>query len=186
MARIRRIEYIIGRNETNIVLVIVARHHSPPVTMLSEWSFPVVKASLFIAGLLTPYLAYAANAGTNSPVNKVAARSVGNGNCPATPPPAAQRAGFTTLAYCLDGANPANAALSNWVNCAGKAQANSKIWSRSGGYCDRQHILQDIDPSTGKTVLHFRQLASDTITCVAGGCRDIDLNTGAAPLGQYS
>ena len=145
----------------------------------------MIKGLFFLAVLLAPYLAYGGS--TNLSANAVPASPVGSSNCPTTLPPAAQRAGFTTLAYCLDGANPANATLSNWVNCAGNAQPNSKIWSHTDGYCDRQHIFQDVDPTTGKTVLHFRQLPSDTITCAPGGCRDIGLDTAAAPpYGQYS
>jgi hypothetical protein len=147
----------------------------------------MIKASFFMAALLGPCLAFAASPNSNLSVNAPPASPVGSGNCPSSPPPPAQRAGFTTLAYCLEGANPANATLSNWVNCAGKAPANSKIWSHGDGYCDRQHIFQDVDPTTGKKVLHFRQLASDTITCAAGGCRDSGLSTSAAPpQGQHS
>ncbi|MBV8356456.1 MAG: hypothetical protein JO189_00760 [Deltaproteobacteria bacterium] len=144
------------------------------------WGFSIVL--LFIAVLPVPILVHSVTATENHQH-----RQRSPSNCPTTPPQQAQRAGFTTLAYCLDGAAPANATLSNWVNCGGKAQANSKIWNHVDGYCDSQHIFQDVDPTTGQTVLHFRQLASDTIFCGAGGCRDIGLHTSAAPpFGQTS
>src|SRR5215469_16686822 len=98
----------------------------------------MIKYVFFLTALLV-YFSYTASPGNYLSANAAPASPIRIGNCPATPPPAAQRAGFTTLAYCLDGANPANATLSNWVNCTGMAQANSKIWSRTDGYCDSQH-----------------------------------------------
>jgi hypothetical protein len=80
-------------------------------------------------------------------------------NCPTAPPPPAQRAGYTTLAYCLDGAAAANATLTNWLRCDQSSTAGSKLWEISfiGQPCDTSHYSQGIDPATGKTTIHYHE-----------------------------
>jgi hypothetical protein len=116
-------------------------------------------AALIVTCALTPCLSYGGAVSGSLSIAVVPP----SGNCPTTAPAAAQRAGFTTLIYCLDGAAPANATLSNWLNCDYPAPGNTfpppvnAPWQTIGAesFCDTQHWNQAVDPVTGKTTIHF-------------------------------
>src|SRR5215469_11582933 len=122
----------------------------------------MVRTLLFIAVLLAPMFAHSASPTANLSVNVVPATSGGNGNCPASPPPEAQRAGYTTLAYCLDGGTSMTASLSNWLDCNYGDTAKPPLWLTQGtaSFCDTNHWNQTADPATGKTTLHFHWYGS--------------------------
>jgi hypothetical protein len=116
-------------------------------------------AALIAACALTPCLSYGGVVSGNLSINVVPP----SGNCPTTAPAAAQRAGFTTLIHCLDGADPANASLANWTHCFDVNQTNPfpppinakwHVWFQSQ-FCDTTHFNQAVDPITGKTTIHF-------------------------------
>ena len=74
-------------------------------------------------------------------------------------PPAAKRAGYTTMAYCLDGSNPKYADVANWFDCKGVGNFDPN-WLQHYEWqpqeliphiCDFFHQVQD--PLTGRTVL---------------------------------
>jgi hypothetical protein len=129
----------------------------------------MVKVALFMAALLTPVLALGASPTANLSVNVISATGGNQGNCPTSPPTPAVNAGYTTLAYCLDGANPANATLSNWLDCTGTGNGftgsgagGGHVWMWAGyPGCDTTHWNQTTDPVTGKTVLHYQVTSAD-------------------------
>jgi len=101
----------------------------------------------------------------NLTLNVVAAVS---SNCPSSPPAEATRAGYTTLAYCFDGAAAAKATASNWLDCS-ETWANTFEWFYSFNYAHSfcPNFVQKIDPQTGKTVVDFHW-NSDTDPNVTG------------------
>ena len=95
-------------------------------------------------------------------------------NCPTTPPPAAQRAGFTALVYCLDGADARNAQQSNWLS-GGVWSTPPQHWGASGIDSVRDgrgpRFDQTVDPETGKYVLDY-VWHNDRDTDYRQGCPD--------------
>lgn len=82
------------------------------------------------------------------------------GNCDAQPPPQALRAGFTTLATCLDFSASKYAGLpSTWLSCSYPKTGTETSYDLSenyGNFCnDNTYWHQGVDPTTGKTVMIF-------------------------------
>ena len=113
----------------------------------------MVRHLFFVAALLVPFLAYGASPTANLTVGVVPASSGGGGNCPSTPPPEAQRAGFTTLAYCLDGAGAKYANANTWFDC-NQTWAPTYEWyyglNYPGGNPFCSDFTQGTDPQTGR------------------------------------
>jgi hypothetical protein len=126
----------------------------------------MIRIALFMAVLAAPILAHGASPTANLSVNVIPATSGATGNCPTTPPAEAQRAGYTTLAYCLDGGTSMTASLSNWIDCNYGDAPNPPLWLTQGtaSFCDTNHWSQGTDPATGKTTLHFHWYGSDLNT----------------------
>lgn len=147
----------------------------------------MLRTAFFITVLLAPLLAHGASPTANLSVSVVPATSAGSGNCPSTPPPAAQRAGYTSLIYCLDGGDPANATLSNWLVCPGSDSLAVMI--NNSGPCDSAHYFQAADPATGKTVIQYHQnYANDGTTMsenqmVDPNCPALPNNCAGQPYG---
>jgi len=139
-------------------------------------SFNMVKQLIFIAALLAPVLAYGASPAANLAVSVVPAPS-GGGNCPTTPPPEAQRAGFTTLAYCLDGAGAKYATPSNWIDC-NESWAKTFEWYYGFDYKHNfcTNFTQTTDPQTGKTVVDFHWNSNTDPNITAGVSQGGQLN----------
>ena len=102
------------------------------------------------------------------------------GNCDASPPPAALRAGYTTLAYCLDFSSAKYAGPpATWQSCDWPktgTETNYDLSQNYGSFCkDATYWHQGVDPKTGKTVMIFSWHGAD---CGAagyptfGGCRE--------------
>jgi hypothetical protein len=126
-------------------------------------SFQMFQSAAFDAGMGNHTVRWQCNTGNSvgqcGDINFFQANSVGR----LQPPPEAQAAGFTTLAYNGDFSLPTFAdPNTNWIDCT--ATDDSKLWhvgnpgiSLTYNPCN---IHQVIDPVTGDTVLRFQYLPS--------------------------
>ena len=83
-------------------------------------------------------------------------------NCPSTPPPAAQRAGFIHLVCLLDPANPFYHTLSNWINCTEGSNPPGFQWYPTFPSLACRDISFPTDAS-GHTVFEFHWHSTDDI-----------------------
>jgi hypothetical protein len=134
-----------------------------------------------LAGALALALAYATAAraaqdSTSLSIDIIPA--VAASNCPTTPPPQAAAAGFTKLAYCLDGASAFTANLNNWLSCPDTTATAPAWWagSNDSGRTCQQLFSQVTDPISGKTVLDLHWPGTGSLftmatclTCAPGG-----------------
>lgn len=136
------------------------------------------------------------NPGASFQVSVTATASTSN--CPATPPPQAVDAGFTTLAYCLDPADPTYSSIFNWVNCAPTllpytAQqfwSSSGVWGNDCGTSEsHSEATRVIDLTTGKWVIDFHwDGLSDANLAVSQGQGDYHIIASPVdwPIGMYA
>ena len=135
----------------------------------------MTKTMLFLAVLLfAPSLAHSQSPSADLSVNVVPASSSGKNRCNANGvPPAAQAAGFTSLAFCEDFSQAKYSNLSNWFDTSGQSNSFFEQYC-ANPHCDSNHIYQGTDPTTGNTVLI---LEWDQADCQQGNCYRIQWNT---------
>lgn len=117
--------------------------------------------------------------GSNTPFSQAftlnGVANTGTAGCPSLAPPAAQRAGLTTLVLCEDFSTAKYATLSNWMYCDSAENIHTFEWVSGSTLCNSTTFSQGTDPVTGKTVLHI---------FTPGGTGRIELATTIGPGAQ--
>jgi hypothetical protein len=123
----------------------------------------MIKKLFFLAALLAPGLAYAANPSADLSVQVVpAGKTTTSTQCPSTAPAEAQKAGFTTMVLCEDftQALPNTAGTGTTTNWMGCASGPGQIWYFAGAQPGCGNFKQEIDPTTGQLTMHIQFLRS--------------------------